>query len=182
MREIRYSWELWALGQGLGPLDKGKRGTGALRSGRAGYILPGGEGLGVGWRRDRDLWGKGRQGPGPEICFFCLKPSNCQVPYRSMPASLGTLRLSSPLRGQLQPSVASSPRQPFLGLDFTQSLPLLPPKITSRALPPAISLYICQAQLSFLKATLGPSGPDRPPFAVNWPLFCCHLDSRTPYT
>lgn len=142
------------------------------------------------WRRT--TWGGVEKGQGPvgegstgartRDLFLCLKPSNSQVPYRSMPASLGTLRLSSPLKGQLQPSVASSPGQPFLGLDFTQSLPLLPPKITSRALPPAISLYTCQAQLSFLKAMLGPIGPDRPPFAVNWLLFCCYLDSRTPYT
>ena len=85
--------------------------------------------------------GGAEQGPGPEICFFNLKPNHWLLLHRLTPGPLGTLGSSSPLRGQPKSSVASSPRQSFPGLDFTLPLSLLPPKITSGLPPNRIPLH-----------------------------------------
>lgn len=125
MREIGYSPEL------VGTLP-----------GAGGHWVEGGEVLGTEEGRAGCIFGGGSseggagQRPGPEICFFSLKLSNWYVQYRLMPGSLGTLGSSSPLSGQPKSSVASFSRQPFPGLDFTLPLSILPPQITSPALPP----------------------------------------------
>lgn len=127
--------------RGGGPPSRGKRGAGHWGQAR----------LDDASLREEENWAQGagtgsfeggaEQGPGPEICFFNLKPNHWLLLHRLTPGPLGTLGSSSPLRGQPKSSVASSPRQSFPGLDFTLPLSLLPPKITSGLPPNRIPLH-----------------------------------------
>ena len=109
------------------------------------------------------------RGPGPEICFFNFKPNNWPILYRPTPGPLGTLGSSSPPRGQSKSSVASSPGQPFPGLDFALPLSLLPTKITSGLPPNRILLHTTGLAVFSGQGWgyKGPSRPARPLSAVN---------------
>lgn len=155
--------------RGWGPLSGGKRGAGHCGRARLDDASLGEEenwaqGAGTG-----SSGGGAEQGPGPEICFFNLKPNNWPLLYRLTPGPLGTLGSSSPLRGQSKSSVASSPGQPFPGLDFALPLSLLPTKITSGLPPNRILLHTTGLAVFSGQGWgyKGPSRPARPLSAVN---------------